>query len=77
MDSLYVPGASWRDGCACWYDQRSQVTDVAVPGILPSEGPTGYVLPLSPRAERVSEVGVERREVKFQAKVTVLDSAIL
>ena len=77
MDSLYVPGASWRDGCACWYDQISQVTDVAEPGMIPSDGPTGYVLPLSHTAETVRCVGVESRYVKFQANVMVLPGAIL
>jgi hypothetical protein len=45
--------------------------------MTPSDGPTGYVLPLSQMAETVRCVGVERRYVKFHAIVTVLPCAIL
>lgn len=74
---VYVACARGVLGFACWYDQTSQVRDVAVPGIIPSVGPTGYVFPLSQTAETVRCVGVERRLVKFQAKVIVLLGAIL
>jgi hypothetical protein len=55
----------------------SQTTDVALPSMIPSVGPTGYVLPLSPMAETVRWVGVARTSVKFQAKVTSWLGAIL
>lgn len=41
MCSTYEPGASGRAECDCWYDHRSQVTDVAVPSMMPLVGPTG------------------------------------
>jgi len=44
-------------------------TWVAVPGIIPSVGPTAYVFPLSHTAETVRWVGVAITEVIFQPKV--------
>ena len=47
----------------------SHTTWVAVPGIIPSVGPTAYVFPLSHTAETVRWVGVAITEVMFQPKV--------
>jgi len=74
---VYVPGAKGRFGLFCWYEYISHSTCVAVPGITPSVGPTGYVLPLSPTAEIVRCVGVTMTEVMFQPNVTIWLGAIL
>ena len=55
----------------------SHMTLVAVPGITPFVGPTGYVFPLSQIAETVRDAGVERIYEKFHAKVMGWDGAIL
>jgi hypothetical protein len=53
------------------------MTLVAVPGMTPLVGPTGYVFPLSQIAETVRDAGVERIYEKFHAKVMGWDGAIL
>ena len=58
-------------------EYRSHVTDVAVPGMMPSEGPTGYVLPLSATAWSVRDVGWTSTSVKFQPMVMIFPCAIL
>jgi hypothetical protein len=53
------------------------MTLVAVPGMTPFVGPTGYVLPLSQIAETVRDAGVERTYEKFHANVMGCDGATL
>ncbi len=62
---------------ACWYENTSQTTSVAVPGMMPSEGPTAYVLPLSHTADTVKCVGCAMTDVKFHPNVIGCDGAIL
>ena len=64
-------------GFAWSYAYGSHTTLVAVPGMIPSVGPMGYVLPLSHTADTVRCVGVTRIEVKFQANVMACEGAIL
>ena len=69
ISRVYVAWASGLFALLCCQAYASQTTLVAVPGIFPSVGPTGYVLPFSQMAETVREAGVERMYEKFQAKV--------
>ena len=41
MCSTYEPGTRGSCGFFVWYAQTSHVTDVAVPSMMPSVGPTG------------------------------------
>lgn len=77
MSSVYVAWASGVPGFAWLYEKMSHVTEVASPGMTPSVGPTAYVLPLSQMADTVRCVGVDKRYVKFHAKVMTLSWAIL
>lgn len=45
-------------GFDCWKAHASHTTEVCVPGMTPSVGPTGYVMPLSQTAESVRCAGV-------------------
>lgn len=64
-------------GLLCCQAYASHTTLVALPGMTPSVGPTGNVLPFSQIAETVREAGVEMTSVKFHAKVICWDAAIL
>jgi len=69
ISRVYVAWASGLFALLCCQPYASHTTLVAVPGIFPSVGPTGYVLPFSQIAETVREDGVERIYEKFHAKV--------
>jgi len=77
MLSVYDAWASGVAEWSCWYCHTSHTTSVAVPGMMPSVGPTGYVFPLSHTAETVRCVGVASTPVKFQPNVMSSPEAIL
>jgi len=77
ISRVYVAWASGLFGLLCCQAYASHTTLVAVPGMMPFVGPTGYVYPFSQIAETVRDAGVERTYEKFHAKVMGCDSATL